>query len=251
MKHVETSFWMRGVCRIAILGAMAVTANIQAQRLPASKSIEEVAERSDAIFVADVVEKKAEFRDGRIITSYRMKPKEIWKGSLPTESDGLATLEEIGGILDGPVPLAQTTNITTTMVPGEEVLLFTKKFKQDPKYAAYGGKPAFTEGKLVFFNRKMGRYSVLTDSRTGKRHVIKPNLNARGIVADNMAFQRYLDGKTKELEAKKQAAANKPPGGGNSEPTAGIAEFESLDAVRERVQAHLNKKASEGASANN
>lgn len=237
MKRFIVSFGIRVISCALVFSAF--TSRGSAENVLPSRNLEEVADRSDTIFVATCAEKKTEFRNGNVITTYKLKPSEIWKGTLSLDSNGLATMEDLGGILDGPVPLGQVSNLTTSLVEGQEVLFFTKSYQPNPAALLPGQEPIYTPGNPILFNRKLGRYTVLTHPKTGQRHVIQPELGPGGAVGNDAAIEMFLERKTKELEKRGQQAGASSNG---RAATPGVAEFESLDAVRERVKTRLSEK---------
>lgn len=65
--------------------------------------LDEVIAKSDQIFTAVCESKSSEFRDGNIFTTYKLRPNEVWKGTLPLNKDGLVEMEELGGRAEGKI----------------------------------------------------------------------------------------------------------------------------------------------------
>lgn len=171
---------------VALFALVSLVSNLPAQMTEAL-SFRQLVEKSDQIVVGQCVESKAGVQDGKlIVTQYKIKPSEFWKGSLPLGSDGAFTMTEYGGSLaSAGVPLAQfAPGRQSDMTPGEDVLLF---LHNPPASRATVGKPA-SPGKTTVALRAQdspapvglwqGRYAVITHPVTGSRLLSRRNMTA-------------------------------------------------------------------------
>lgn len=187
---------------LAVTGASTAHAQI-GQRY----TFDDVIQKSDQIFVATCEGKSTRWKDGNVITTYKIRPKEFWKGAAATGKDGALQIDQIGGSVSaGPVKLGQHFSASVAMVPGEELLLFTKTHKTDPALKAAGQKDIFPEGQLQVVGMYQGRYSIVTDGKSGAKHVLPVGMEAYGVVANDESVKRYLNLKAGQLAAAREAA---------------------------------------------
>lgn len=176
-------------------------------------SLDDVIRKSDQIFVATCEAKNSAWRDGNVITAYKIRPSDFWKGAAPTEKDGTLTIEQIGGSVGvGPLKLGQHFTASVTMIPGEEVLLFTKTHQTDPALKSIGQKDVFTEGQLQVVGLYQGRYSILTDPKSGMKHALPVGMEAYGVVASDASVKKLISLKSAQLNAAREKVEAKHAG---------------------------------------
>lgn len=202
-------------------------------------TLDEVIDQSDLIFVGVVGSKTSAFRAGNIVTTYKLKPVDVWQGQLSLDSDGTVTVEELGGSLNGTLPLAQHITGRTPMIVGEEVLLFTKTYNPGPALLQQGVTTSMTLGSPILVSPTMGRYSVLTDSDTGRKYVVRPDLGSRVSVASEFSVRSYLATQEKVLKRLSVTLAQRDAARKTAPLKQQIRNFDSFRAVKERVMARL------------
>src|SRR5689334_11032596 len=104
----ETNPVSRIICGVLIAAAGLLLLAAPAQAQVKRKSFQDLVQESDAIFIANCTERESVMEGGRIVTRYKLKPNEFWKGSLKLDKDGQIPFDEIGGILKGKVPIGTT-----------------------------------------------------------------------------------------------------------------------------------------------
>jgi hypothetical protein len=153
----------------------------------------DLVDQADQVVVGTCTERKAVMVNGAIVTQYKIKPSEFWKGHRDLSASGEFTMSEMGGALEhSRVPLAQYAPGSSDMLPGEDVLLFL----QDPKPAVSAAKPLapFKKGapsaKSAVPTRAtlpatpavvglwQGRFSVITHPRNGQKLIARTNVSA-------------------------------------------------------------------------
>lgn len=205
---------------------------------------DEVIDASEQIFVAVCEGKSSQFRDGNIYTSYKLRPKEIWRGQLATSEDGVIEFEEIGGSargqilasqLPGASPTAQAPDVgisqyvggAANMIVGEEVLLFTRTARVQPGVVRQGGlSSGVKEGSLIIVGRTYGRYSVLTDPNSGEKFVTRVGVEGRGVVPNDAAVRGFLNTQQRQLATQSSPAVGATPGS-----SAGVSSSALLEAL--------------------
>jgi len=205
-------------------------------------SLDEAIDRSEAVLTAVCVGKETAVRAGNIVTTYRLRPLEFWKGTLRAEADGTVHLEQIGGSLkgNGSIPLAQYIVGTTPILDGEEVLIFARTFKPPanrPQAAAAVQTP-LTPGAPTLLTPFQGRYSVLTDPQTGEKFVVNPG--ARAALANEAMVRRQLE-RLKGVNSEQRRALREMTGRGSVGGPQGLKDFESLDDVRAYVLTYVSR----------
>ena len=208
-------------------GVCAVPARAQLVRL----SLEELVDKADNVFVAECVEKQCEFRDGLIMTRYRLKVEENWKGQVKTDKDGTVELVEPGGTLNKPVPVTQFMLGMANMDKGEKVLLFTEKSEELARKAAGGETTRYPPDNPFIVGRYQGRFTVFKHPETGEKLVVNPG---PAVVPGSIgrSFERQLSVLTEENVAKAVAERE-------AAKTAGTADASGDAAWRNRLAQRL------------
>lgn len=200
-----------------------------------SVRLDDMVKRSDNIFVAVCSRKATSFREGHVVTNYKLKPLEVWKGTMSLDSEGNVSMDELGGVLNGPVPFGEAISGVTPMVPGEQVVLFTRAFHVNPATSPEGAVPAIHEGSPIPVSSRTGRLSVLTHPVTKQQHIVIPNPSSQGVIGSDAATQRFLNLKMKALQ--KSTAAAKDTVQADKAATRNIVtDLQTLDSLRERVK---------------
>lgn len=201
-------------------------------------TLDELIAESDHIFVAVCEKKTTAFKSGNIITTYRLRSKEHWKGQLELDADGTFELDQVGGSLKEPLPLVQHVIGSVPLVPGEEVLLFVRGIRANA--AQSGGASAAPQGGLpTYLGFGAGRFSIITDSRDGKKYVTRPIGAVSSTVANDRMVQRMLGRRQKALmsrtteELQQQSSSPRP---------AVIRNFDSLASVRQLVKERIESQ---------
>lgn len=202
MKSARVSFGWRLLSWLAA-GAIACLGAPTASALTVRPmDLDEVIKSSDTIFTATCEGKETVFRAKNIVTIYTLKPNEIWKGDIATDAKGTFQMEEVGGTFgekgEGGIRITQYVGGGASMIPGEEVLLFTHKRRPAPSLAA-GEPQVFSPGNPEIVGRFYGRFTILTDPGSGEKYLIRPGLEARGVVPGDAAIREFLNAQQKAL----------------------------------------------------
>lgn len=191
----------RRVCLLAVVClALAAISSPAPAQVTQKMSLKQMVDNSDLIVVGECAEKKVDVQNGHlIVTQYKIKPSEFWKGNQNLDRDGTFAMTEIGGSLsDRPgniVPLAQFAPAMSNMAPGEQVLLFMAtpqsrpapgtrgagKTRSNPKFKSTSFHSTTTlalEESPAVVGGWQGRYSVVTNPTSGGRLVARANMSA-------------------------------------------------------------------------
>ncbi len=170
----DTSTGMR---RLAFLIAFAVVgwSGIASAQLVRPLGLEDLVQGSDAVIVANCVEKKTSVKNGNIVTSYKLKVQEQWKGSVTLSSAGELEFEELGGFIPK-LGLTQHVGGMANLTEGEDVLLFAHV--PAPQSAApalqgvpEGTQPTISPSSIRIVGRQQGRFTVVRHPETGAQMV--------------------------------------------------------------------------------
>lgn len=229
---------------------------------------DEVIDASEQIFVAVCEGKSSQFRDGNIYTSYKLRPKEIWRGQLATNEDGVIEYEEMGGSAKGQILASQLPGASPTaeapevgisqyvggaanMIIGEEVLLFTRTVRYQPGIVRQGMASGVPEGSLMIVGRTFGRFSVLTDPNSGEKYVTRIGVEGRGVVPSDAAVRGFLNTQQRQLATQSADPAANPAASGPSRGVPVGPLLEALGGSDDAAAAAIQRaKASRNRSAN-
>lgn len=178
-----------GLCAGVWLGSVLPAAAQMARKL----TFDEMVKEADSIVVGTCVERQSVFQNGHIVTKYKIKPSECWKGQPRTNRKGEIEMEELGGQLSGSVPLAQAVPGMADMLKDEEVLLFCGQPK--PQKTRTGVKPARTltsPDSPYVMGAWQGRFSVMRHPQTGERLAVKGTGNTAPGAAIDPNFRRLI-----------------------------------------------------------
>lgn len=223
---------MLGIWLALLIGAGVDPAHALSTR---ALTLDELIAESDHIFVAVCEKKSVAFKSGNIITTYRMKSKEHWKGQVDLDADGTFELNQVGGRLKEPLPLVQHVTGSVPIVPGEEVLLFVKGVRANTAQSR-GAQGAPKGGLPTFLGFGAGRFSIITDSRNGEKYVTRPIGAVSSTVANDRMVQRML-GKRQQALMSRTTEELQQRNGGPRPPA--IRNFDSLASVRQLVKERM------------
>ncbi len=238
------------------------------------RTLNELVSDSDQIFTATCTEKRSEFRSGMLITTYKLKPKEMLKGQLKLDKAGELAFEEVGGSMSTPLPITQFLPGMANFEPDEEVLLFTVKPKPVSIPAEFEPAPSpFKYDQVRIVGRGVGRYTIFRHPETGEQLVSTvgvqpmpgslrtPLLNRIGLVEkaasadaassaslspeELTAMRRQLGGKIEEIR-QENAVAIADEARIDPRRTETVRQFEELDLVRQRIQTELQRQQQQG-----
>lgn len=146
---------------------------------------QDLADKADQIVVGSCNERNVKVKGGMIVTEYKIKVSEFWKGQRTLDANNEFTMTEIGGVLENArVPVAQYTPGCSDILPGEDVLLFLN----DRQPATSGGKKmtsakpstkpaAIPADSPTVTGLWQGRFSVITNPQTGARMIAHTNIS--------------------------------------------------------------------------
>lgn len=214
-------------------------------------TMEETIDQTDHIFTGIVEEKSAAWRGKNIITTYRVRPIQVWKGTVFPDASGLVTIEVIGGTaavkgVNQDTRLTQFfSHLNLAFVLGEEILLMTKN-RPEPNM------DLVTDPSLIRFTTdlpwvhspKTGRFTVLTDSETGKKYVVRPHFESRGQIVNDLLMNQFMRTQNANLKRNLANKAARDALNPDNDPSdeLRIDDYSELDAVRQMIQDHLAKK---------
>ena len=161
--------WVRllaGALSVMIVAAWGTGASAQVLK---KLSFQELVKKSDTILVATCTQRKAVFKNGNIVTRYNLKPSEYWKGTMALSSEGEFQMEEMGGALEGPIPLAQAVPGMVDLAKNEETLLFCANQKAQAQRA--GVKAQVDPKSPYVVGRWQGHYTVFPHPESGEKIV--------------------------------------------------------------------------------
>lgn len=238
------------------------------------RTLNELVNDSDQIFTATCTDKRSEFRSGTLITTYKLKPKEMLKGELKLDKAGEFAFEELGGSISTPIPITQFLPGMANFEPNEEVLLFTVKPKPVVIPAEYDPEPSrFKYDQVRIVGRGVGRYTIFRHPETGEElvstvgvqpmpgSVRTPLLNRIGLVEkaasadpatsaslapeELAAMRRQLGDKIEEVR-QENAAALAEEARVDPRRVETVLQFEELDQVRQRIKAEIQRQQQQG-----
>lgn len=146
---------------------------------------QDLADKADQIVVGSCHERNVKLQGGVIVTEYKIKVSEFWKGQRALDANNEFTMTEIGGVLENSrVPVAQYTPGCSDILPGEDVLLFLN----DRQPAATGGKkmssakPSTKQAAIPADSPTVtglwqGRFSLITNPQSGARMIAHTNIS--------------------------------------------------------------------------
>lgn len=232
---------------------LSVTPHPASGRLVRPLGFEEKVQKADAIFLAKCVDKQTVFKNGNLVTRYRLKPDDVWKGQPQMNKSGEVKFEQVGGVMQGPVPLAQHRPGSVRMDKGETFLLFVQHPKEasaardDVKAGRMKAVPRVLASDSVrILGGARGCYLVVKHPESGRKLLTNLQANAlrkieetpRKIVetkqglkiqsaeTENRRLSRRIGGLTSESTSKMM----------RPEAEAEIGQFEPLAEVRRRIQ---------------
>jgi hypothetical protein len=214
--------------------------------------------QADSIFVAKCAKSHAVFRNGAIVTQYQLEPTEVWKegATLAKASSGTVTLEQVGGAIASPLPIAQMNSSSVVLKEGQQVLLFTKMpdaaTGSTAKQAGRSKAATLSASSPQVVGGNMGVFSVVRDPTTGRQLVTQGTVAGTANKTNLAKAIKAQETKAQETRAKAKAGAatTKSTTGASSSSSAStttnassadsVASFEALSSVRSRVQAMID-----------
>lgn len=169
------------VCAMILLD---LNSSVRAQ-LVQPMTTQDLADKADQIVVGACRERNVKMQGGVIVTEYKIKVSEFWKGQRPLDSNGEFAMTEVGGVLENSkVPVAQFVPGSSDILPGEDVLLFLNNREtpaQGGKRTAYAtGKPKtapIPADSPTLTGLWQGRFSVITNPKSGARMIAHTNIS--------------------------------------------------------------------------
>lgn len=244
---------------VFLLGATAVHGQM-AKRL----GLDELVGKSDNIFVATCTEKTVVYKNGGMVTKYKLKVSENLKGDAKVDKDGIMEMEELGGVSPKPYfPVTSYVQGMANIAPQEEVLLFTANPTFNPKLQALNKKTAISTASPRIVGRSQGRFTVVRHPETGERLVSSVAMEplpgslhtplfvqsekalrdaeaTSGTARVDVATRRKLGAKFNTLAAEARTKAQSA--GADTKDANQIVQFESLAGVKSRISGIMGKK---------
>jgi len=180
-----------------VLAMFAVSAHLSAfalMRAAEPMDIQQLTRNADEIVVGHVVSEETAVVGNRLQTNYKILVNENLRGRNPDMTSGREFAMTLpGGTLTTP-PLAQYVSGMPYMVKGEDVVLFLKK--PAPLATSRAVDPA-VDGNLrtsyQILGYDQGRFSVITDRKSGRKMVTRLNLENYGLLNTRKDLNSTLD----------------------------------------------------------
>jgi hypothetical protein len=157
-------------------------------------SVEEMVKKADVICIGTVAKKESRWVSGHIETTMTINVSEYLKGNL----GGVVEITQMGGALEEPIPITQHVTGMPEFYVNEEVLLFLstqkRKFAFKPPKAPNPKSRLLDSPQVVGLNQ--GKYSVITDSRTGEKRVTRFGMRKIAILADGETADKAFEAMT-------------------------------------------------------
>jgi len=197
--------WQGAVMFAVILLALLGLCTASAMAVYMKKlSIEEIAKRADVICIGTVAKKESRWVSGHIETTMTINVSEYLKGNI----GGVVEITQMGGVLEEPIPIAQHVTGVPEFYTNEEVLLFLSTQKRE--FAFTPPKPRNPKSRLLdspqVVGLAQGKYSIITDPRTGEKRVTRFGLGDIGI----LSYGKSADKAFKALTQPAALPANAP-----------------------------------------
>ena len=195
---------LRQTCLLLTMTALGLLCALPAKAQMMRKvGLDELLSQSDYVFIATCTKKEVTFKNGNIVSHYQLKPSKVIKGNLKLDAKtGEVSVEELGGELSKPLPIAQMLPGMANLAEGQDVLLFSsygKDYSQEPMMA--NRLTSLSPQSLRIVGSNIGYYTIFSHPETGIKLVKKGELiNPPGL---NGAPVLQL---TKKLEAQRAKA---------------------------------------------
>lgn len=203
-------------------------------------SLSQLVEEADQICLAECQSRETVIRDGTFITQYKLKPSEVWKGKLSLNSEGELLVEELGGVIEDPIPIAMKPDGMFEIEPGDQALLFMQMPKQHNAKQLGLNPSKLSKESPRLIGRADGLYTVMRHPETGQ------SLIRRGRVSrlSQKKLGETIDRLWSRIEPELQAETQRLNSDLTAEPEAKldrIVPFEPLDSVRDRIQGLVSR----------
>lgn len=144
----------------------------------------DLVKQADAIVIGECIEKETKWVAKHMETTITVKVDEYVKGDM----GGEIKITQLGGEVDKPVPLIQSIPGMASFGVGEKVLLFIAS--PPPEMAAKTTDPdlpkrnpkSLIAGSAYIVGWHQGKYTVLTDPKTGEQKVGKRNISGTRVL---------------------------------------------------------------------
>ncbi len=157
-------------------------------------SVEQIAKKADVICIGTIAKKESRWVSGHIETTMTINVSEYLKGNL----GGVVEITQMGGALEEPIPITQHVTGMPEFYANEEVLLFLstqkRKFAFTPAKAPNPKSRLLDSPQVVGLNQ--GKYSVITDPRTGEKRVTRFGMRKIAILADGKTADKAFKAMT-------------------------------------------------------
>jgi hypothetical protein len=194
----------RACCAALLLAAVWHMAPTAGAQLMKRLSFDERVQKSDVIATATCTGRTSTFVNGKLVTTYRLKPDEFWKGAAKLNKSGELEVQELGGSLNGPIPITTTVpGYSSGIGVGDDLLLFMSH----PKVTDGAGSKSVDTSRLRIVGGLQGNFAVLRNPETGEK-LVSQNA-AKGLEAKVQAeAQRRAEQKIEQMHARGLAAAD-------------------------------------------
>lgn len=205
LTHPLRRTWTATMLICVLFSVMAHPANAQIRRM----SNRDIATEADQIFIATCTDRESVIQGGTIVTKYKLRPSEFWKGSAKLNKTGEIEFEELGGQLpaSSKVPLGTQVPGMADIDVGEDVLLFTRNATDHAKSGKPQGRKILSPTTLHIVGRDQGRFSIFKHPETGALLVARHQPKSLMALVDKEAQNRAAR-QIQALRAKGVAAAD-------------------------------------------
>ena len=156
---------------------------------------------ADTIVIGECVKKETKWVGGRIETTLTIKTEEYLKGN-KGESFSVTLL---GGEMKKPAPITQFVDGQPFFYEGEKVLLFLEPHKPITKPIPENFKESGLITTPVIVGMYQGKYSIITDKKTGKEKAVQIDWGRLGRVPQEYTAKKL----TEMMESAEQKDSSK------------------------------------------
>jgi hypothetical protein len=155
-------------------------------------TLEDMTRQSDSVLIGQCKSKKVNVVGRHFETDYEVEVGEMLKGKGHAPGEKIR-LTVMGGELTTP-PITQMLQYQPHMFEGEEVALFLeeKPLQVSPQLAARANPQSKLHTTPRVVGMADGKFSVFTDTASGKKKLTRVNLEDYGYVHQDRALQRIL-----------------------------------------------------------
>jgi len=159
---------------------------------------------SDVIVRGTCEDARTTWANNNIVTTYKVRVKKYLKapGKMDLKANPVVTVAQLGGRLEGPLPLEQNYPNRAVLYAGEEVVLFLQAPTNVPRamrarYDEYVRTGVMKRSPLMenyrFTTLDISKFNVVVDPNTRQELVTRVNFDRFGLLGSPELVKRYID----------------------------------------------------------